>query len=614
MNGRPDRGWLEMASAALKHRGPDSSGMMADERCGLVHRRLSILDLSEAGSQPMRADSLPVWIVYNGEVYNYRSLRNQLKNYGWRFASDCDTEVVLKAYLQWGPEAMARLRGMYALAVWDARESSLFLARDPFGIKPLYYAHLADGTLVFGSEIKALRTFDGVADDLNYGAFAQYLRYHYVPEPLSIYRAIYRLPAGHCLSWKNGAITMRSFQTLNASGPAEGRPSEKEIMQVLADSVSAHMISDVPVGVFLSGGVDSSLVAALMRQATGERLHSFSIGFADRLKSADESEYAATVARHLETVHHEVVVDERVIERLPETLGFFDEPFANPAALIAARLSEFSAQYVKVVLSGVGGDEFFGGYPRYVAVGAHRALRMLPQSMCDAALWAGGFLPSSTDRKWMPDRVARMLSARGGPPEHFYDNLVAYSTPEQAGVVVDADLTALQWRDEMRLFDASAHGGAGRAMEVDVASYLPGDLLTYTDRCAMAYSLEVRTPLVDLEVARAARSLAFGQKVRGLQTKWMLKRIAARLVPPEVLYRQKKGFAVPIAQWLRRHSTFLYEGLSPANCRQFPELNGAGIGRIVKRHAEGDNSCAYLLWALWSYVTWRRGASGLSAE
>ncbi|HEY2107699.1 MAG TPA: asparagine synthase (glutamine-hydrolyzing), partial [Candidatus Binataceae bacterium] len=367
---------LELAGAVLKHRGPDSSGIMIDQRCGLVHRRLSIIDISDAGSQPMRADALPVWIAYNGEVYNYQSLREDLERRRWRFISSSDTEVVLKACIEWGADAFARLRGMYALAIWDARDGTLLLARDPFGIKPLYYAHLAGGELVFGSEIKSLRAFGGVPADLDPASFAQFLRYHYVPEPHSIYRAIHRLPAGHYLRWKDGAITIRSFQSpIFSERSAATPPSEEELTRVLADSVAAHMIADVPVGVFLSGGVDSSLVSAFMRRASGERVHTFSIVFADRLKSADESEYARAVARHLDTEHHEVVIDGRVLERLPETLNFFDEPFANPAALIAARLSEFAAQYVKVVLSGVGGDEFFGGYPRYVAVAAQRALR-----------------------------------------------------------------------------------------------------------------------------------------------------------------------------------------------------------------------------------------------
>jgi len=607
--GIPEIPGLELASAALRHRGPDSSGFMLRRRCALVHRRLSILDLSAAGSQPMRADSLPVWIAYNGEIYNYRSLRNDLKGRGWRFVSDGDTEVVLKAYIEWGPEALARLRGMYALAIWDERDNTLLLARDPFGIKPLYYAHLDDGSLVFGSEIKAVQAFPAVPDELHYTALAQYLRYHYIPEPHSIYRHIKRLPAGHCLLWKDGALTIPGFQppTGRMGGGIDRSSSEEEVTQVLADSVSAHMIADVPVGVFLSGGVDSSLVAALMRRASNAELHSFSIVFADRLKSADESGYARTVARHLQTRHHEVVIDDRVLQRLPETLGFFDEPFANPAALIAARLSEFASEHVKVVLSGVGGDEFFGGYPRYLALSAQRALRLLPAGLCDLAARASGLLPARTDRKWMPDRIVRLLNAGADLPLHFYDDLVAYSTPAQAAAVVNPDIAAcVQWRDPKRVFDCRAAGSQALAMEADVASYLPGDLLTYTDRCAMAYSLEVRTPLIDLEVARAARSLPSRRKTRGLQTKWLLKRIAATVVPPEVVYRKKKGFAVPIAEWLRRHPPAITGALSAASCRDLPELNPAGVAALLKRHHQGDNSVAYLLWALFSYVTWRK--------
>jgi asparagine synthase (glutamine-hydrolysing) len=368
------------------------------------------------------------------------------------------------------------------------------------------------------------------------------------------------------------------------------------------------MISDVPVGVFLSGGVDSSLVAALMRRANGERLHSFSIVFADRLKSADESEYARAVARRLQTDHHEVVIDDGVLNRLPETLGFFDEPFANPAALIAARLSEFASAYVKVVLSGVGGDEFFGGYPRYVAAAARRALRMVPRGLSGLAARAGGLLPAGTDRKWMPDRIVRLLDAHNAPPHHFYDDLVAYSTPAQAARVASPDLGPVQWRDGARLFDARRPDSGARAMEVDVASYLPGDLLTYTDRCAMAHSLEVRTPLIDLEVAHTAAGLRFDQKIHGLETKWMLKRIAARMVPREVIYRKKKGFSIPMAHWVRADPRFFHEVLAAPNLRDLSELDACGVSALLKQHGAGDNSAAYLLWALAAYVMWRRGA------
>ena len=604
--GQPDLADLERASARLRHRGPDGCGMMADARCGLVHRRLSILDVSQAGHQPMRAAPLPLWIAYNGEVYNYRSLRDELSTRGWKFKSDCDTEVVLKAYAQWGPAAVSRLRGMFAMAIWDARERSLFLARDRFGIKPLYYTHLSDGALAFASEIKALRAFPAVSSELNHAGLAHYLRYHYVPEPHSIYRDIHRLPAGACLLWKDGAVTIKQAGAECSLIDDSSAPSEDEVVAVLSDSVSAHLISDVPVGVFLSGGVDSSLIAALMRRGSGERLHSFSIGFRDGLKSADETEFARTVANHLALEHHELTIGEGLLGRLPETLGFFDEPFANPAALIAARLSEFAARYVKVVLSGVGGDEFFGGYPRYVAMSANRALNLIPRRLCGLAARAAYRLPSSTDRKWMPDRLARLLRAGADSPACVYDNLVAYSTPEEAAAVVNSDLIGnQQWRDEARLFDARIVSSPEHAMEVDVASYLPGDLLTYTDRCAMAYSLEVRTPLVDVEVARIARRMLLRDKIRGFETKSMLKRIAARLVPPEVIYRKKKGFAVPIAEWLRRDSWFVDEMLAAANLRDLPELDPKGVRAVKQRHAGGDNSAAYLLWALASYVTWR---------
>jgi asparagine synthase (glutamine-hydrolysing) len=310
---------------------------MADGACALAHRRLSILDLSPAGHQPMQADGLPVWITFNGEIYNYQELRQRLESLGWSFRSTGDTEVVLKGYVQWGSKILGMLRGMYAFGIWDGRERNLFLARDPFAIKPLYYCHRTDGSLAFASELKALRVLQPDLGEIDWSALAQFFRYQSVPEPLSIYAAVRKLPAGHSLTWSAGRVSIQPHPIPRSVGSEPVK--EDELLDVLQDSVASHLIADVPVGTFLSGGVDSSLITALMCRVASAQVHSFSIVY-DGAEDFDESMYAHMVAEHLGTNHHELKVDASLIQRTEGVLGFFDEPFANPAALIGAGSEE----------------------------------------------------------------------------------------------------------------------------------------------------------------------------------------------------------------------------------------------------------------------------------
>jgi asparagine synthase (glutamine-hydrolysing) len=617
---KPDLARLELAGTALRHRGPDSSGIMLDERCGLVHRRLSILDLSAAGHQPMQADNLPVWIVYNGEIYNHSELRERLRGLGWTFRSSTDTEVILKGYVEWGPQIFGLLRGMYAIGIWDARARTLTLARDQFGIKPLYYWNNAESGVVFGSELKALRAFESVPDDIDWSALGQFLRYQCIPEPLSIHREIRQVPAGHTLIWGSGQIRLeRHVKLADGQFHADAKTaSEDEVFATLQESVARHMIADVPVGAFLSGGVDSSLVVALMRRATTAPIHTFSIVFGERFKAFDEREHARLVAKHLATEHHEIQIEPSIVDRTEEVLGFFDEPFANPAALIASALCEYTAGHVKVALSGVGGDEFFGGYPRYLAVSWQKRVAALSPKIAKAASKLLVLLPTSTDRKWVLDRAKRLTAAALADPAHFYDDLTAFAVPEVASKLLAPDIRNLiTWRDPVRIPSACEVGDPSWAMSADVESYLPSDLLTYTDRCAMAYSLEVRTPLVDREVAGVSNRVETLQKLKGLQTKWLLKRLTARLVPPSAVYRKKKGFSVPVSEWIRGDLKSLFDdALSVTQLRNAPELDSEGIQNLIAQHHRGDNSVTYLLWSVFVYMLWhtRRRRHWPSAE
>jgi asparagine synthase (glutamine-hydrolysing) len=382
--------------------------------------------------------------------------------------------------------------------------------------------------------------------------------------------------------------------------------TEDELLEALQDSVASHLIADVPVGTFLSGGVDSSLISALMSRVSSAPVHSFSIVY-DGAEDFDESIYARMVAEHLGTNHHELKVDASLIRQTERVLGFFDEPFANPAALIGAALSEFTRQYVKVALSGIGGDEFFGGYPRYLAMGCLPWLDMLPSPVSRAIGRVLDLIPTSTDRKQSTDRARRLFSAARNGRANFYDDLMSFATPAIVAGLLSPDLPASTlWRDSNRMATDGFTSNCRWAMASDVASYLPSDLLTYTDRCSMAFGLEVRTPLIDREVAAISSRLDPKQLMGGLQTKRMLKAIASRLVPPEAIYRKKKGFSVPVAQWLRGELKDLFkEALTDSRLRAAPELNAFGIGELLGRHRAGDNSVALLLWSVFVYMLWR---------
>ncbi len=591
--------------------------MFLDPRCGLVHSRLSILDLSSAGHQPMQADDLPVWITYNGEIYNYCELKEKLATCGWAFASRTDTEVILKGYVQWGVEIFQYLRGMYAVAIWDARDETLVLARDPFGIKPIYYAVLPKRWIVFGSELKAVLAFDMVPKKINRNGVGQFFRYLYIPEPLSIYEGIERLPPGATLVWKRGSIRLGVPVRANFSATRTNQrmPLDctndlvEEVTATLRDSVAAHLIADVPVGAFLSGGVDSSLVVGLMRQLTNRELHTFSIVYPEKWKSFDEGNFARSVAKRMETHHHEIVVDSSVVRDLDAMLVAFDEPFGNPAGLMASALSKYTRRYVKVVLSGVGGDEFFGGYPRYLAVGWYSRLKQIPRSLLFLSEKLLSVVRVSPDRKNTIARLQRLMHASlDRTPSNFFDDLSCFATPELVSPLIAPELArTISWRDPLRIPVNSQELSPSWAMAVDASTYLPGDLLTYTDRSSMRYALEVRTPFVDRNVATLAAALPENVKLRGLETKWLLKKIALHFIPREAVYRKKKGFSLPIAYWLRRElKTSLEEMGQPASLREVPELNPRGVQNLLSRHRSGDDAVAYLVWAILVYVLWRQ--------
>jgi asparagine synthase (glutamine-hydrolysing) len=596
--GAVDPARLAAMSATLVHRGPDSDGQAIDGSVGLAARRLSIIDL-ETGDQPVANEDGSVVVVQNGEIYNYRELRVDLERAGHRFRTHGDTEVLVHLYEEHGLAFPRRLRGMFAVAIWDAPRRRLVLARDAFGIKPLYYRD-GPGGLEFASELRALPR-----DEVDLDALDAFLAFNAVPAPLAIVRGTRKLPAGHLLVWDDGAARVERFARPAPVPQAEERPGNEaelaaELRTRLRDSVRAHLVADVPVGVLLSGGVDSSALTALAAEASPTPVQTFSIGFEER--SFDELADARLVAQRYGTDHHELVLRPDAALLLPQLAEAFDEPFADSSALPTYLVSRLAADHVKVALSGEGGDELFGGYYTYVAdllaprVGGLAALaRPLVE-----------LLPSSSRRASLDYKAKRFARGAHLPPleaHHAWKEIFsADARAELTGRRVAADPIDLL---RARYAETPQADALARLQDVDLGVYLVDDLLVKTDRASMAHSLEARVPFLDPVVAGFALSLPRRHKVRGLAKKVLLRRALAPLVPREIARGRKRGFSIPAAAWLRGElEPFARETLSPATLRRQGFFDPAAVTRLIDLHVARREDLSRQLWGLLSFTLW----------
>jgi asparagine synthase (glutamine-hydrolysing) len=596
--GEVDRRRLERMRDTLVHRGPDSAGIVVDGRVGLAARRLSIIDL-ETGDQPLANEDRTVHVVQNGELYNYRELRAELEAAGHLFRTRGDTEVIAHAYEEWGDRFADRLRGMFALAVWDARRERLVLARDRFGIKPLVY-RAAGGDLEFASDLRALPR-----GDVDLDAVEAFLAFNSIPAPLTIFRDARKLPPGHLLVWEGGDPRLERYARPAPASEAEVRPEPADALAAelrgrLRDSVRAHLVSDVPVGVFLSGGVDSSILAALAAEETSEPLRTFSIGFAE--ESFDERADARRVAERYATRHRELVLRPDAAQLLPALARAFDEPFADSSALPTYLVSQLAAEDVKVALSGEGGDELFGGYYTYAA--DLLALRTAPLARLARPLVER--LPVSTRRASLEYRAKRYVRAAHLPPLERH-----HGWKEIFSADARAELTGRRhgWDpvDVLRERFAETEGAPllARLQDVDERVYLVDDLLVKTDRASMAHSLEARVPFLDSVVADFAHALPTRHKVRGLGKKVLLRRAAAPLLPREIVHGRKRGFSIPAAAWLRGElEGFARDVLSAETLRRQGYLDPAAVGRVLGDHVSGRADNSRQLWGLLALTLW----------
>jgi asparagine synthase (glutamine-hydrolysing) len=594
----------------IVHRGPDDEGIYVSGPVGLGMRRLSIIDLS-GGKQPIHNEDRSVWVVLNGEIYNFPQLRSELESRGHCFYTRSDTEVIVHLYEEHGSACVEKLRGMFAFALYDERKQQLLLVRDRLGKKPLYYSACSNGSLLFGSEIKALLTADPELNKPDLGALLNYFCFGYVPDPASAFQPIRKLPPGHLLEFCQGSIRVERYWDLTRFGlysPASEEECLEELEALLSDSVKMRLISDVPLGAFLSGGVDSSLVVAMMARHSSRPVKTFSIGFTS--PDFDESGYARLLAQRFETEHCELTLEPDFEELLPQLLASMDEPFADSSLLPTYYVAQLARRHVTVALSGDGGDELFAGYDRYGIALRRRRFDWAPQ-------WMGRLfrdhlyatLPNSL-------KGSRFLYNASLPDGLRYVDSVSYVSAQQR----DRALFSEEFLAQIRALEAPSAGfashlesisgadGLSRLQYLDIKTYLPGDVLTKVDRMSMAVSLEVRCPLLDHVWVEHAAALKPEWKLRMGEPKYILKKLAERMgVPPELLYRPKQGFAVPLVHWMRNQlRRDLLQLLLEPQTIQRGYFNREAVARVIHEHTTGRRDHSGSLWVLLVFELWQR--------
>jgi asparagine synthase (glutamine-hydrolysing) len=606
---RPDVDLVRRMCEVITHRGPDGSGFHHDAHAALGMRRLAIIDVV-GGQQPVSSEDGTVVAVFNGEIYNFAELRADLARRGHRLTSDGDSECLVHLYEEYGDELVEHLRGMFAFAIWDSRRGRLLLARDRVGKKPLYWH--ADGTsLRFASELKCLVQDSDLARGLDLVAMHHYLTYQYVPAPWSIYQGVSKLAPGHLLIWQAGRVSTRRYWRLDATPRAVPRVENaaRRLRELLLDAVRVRMVSERPLGAFLSGGLDSSAVVAAMARSTGERVKTFSIGFDD--PRFDERDHARAVAEMYQTDHHELVVRPHALAVLPALAWHFDEPFADSSAIPSYYLAQLSREQVTVVLTGDGGDESFGGYRRYAHLGHDGRVPVSPW-LRPGLIRLGGTVAAAGAAGSPRQRAGRLVGLLGQPASRRYGQVMSrFSAAQKADLYTDALRAHLAGVDSLRLldeaFDASRAGTVvGRAIDADVNTYLPGDLLVKADISTMANSLEARSPFLDHPLMEWAAGIPAGLKVRPDGGKYLLRRAVAGWLPPEVVRRPKQGFAVPLAGWLRGELRGLsHDVLTDATARGRGLFRPDAVAALLRQHDEGSDH-ASRIWALIQFELWHR--------
>jgi asparagine synthase (glutamine-hydrolysing) len=624
--GVADPAMVEGMCETLAHRGPDGHGVETFPRDGrggvpaaLGHRRLAIIDPTPAGAQPMSYADGRYWITYNGEIYNFAELRRGLEADGFSFRSDCDTEVLLAAYARRGPEMLAELNGIFAFAIWDAEAEQLFLARDPLGVKPLAYSQ-RDGRLYFASEASAIVGASGTAA-VDEQALASYLTFLWIPDPATMLRDVHKLPPGHCATYRDGRLDVRSWFDPGFD-PDPSRTEEsfiEEVRETVQAAVRRQMVSDVPLGAFLSGGVDSGAVVATMVQDVPD-VDTYTVGWTSgdlsHEISHDDLPWARRLGAQLGVDYHEQILKPDIVELLPQLIGHMDEPIADPAAITTYLICSAARERLTVILSGVGGDEVFAGYPRHLAMKFAGSLDWLPRS------WRSRLRRASEGRLTMggPGRMRgprrNLMKFLRGIDQTPIDRYLTYSSyyrsDELPGLLSDDLDSSLAGYDPFGVHHAHAAEVAGehwldQLLYLDQKTFLPCLNLAYTDRMSMAASTEVRVPLIDDEVVRVASRIPADLKLRGRNRKWVFKKAMEGLLPNDVIWRPKAGFGAPVRAWVEGPmQPLIDELLSPETIRSRGQLDPAAVARIRADNRSGQADNALRIWALLVLELWQR--------
>ncbi len=605
-----DRKVLERMNRCIVHRGPDEDGFYVNESVALAMRRLSIIDLA-GGQQPIHNHDKTKWIVFNGEIYNFQELRKDLEKRGHKFYTNCDTEAIIHLYDEYGADCVQHLRGMFAFAIWDERDKSLFIARDRLGKKPLLYSHQPNGDLIFGSEFTALLSHPSISREVDFDAIDNYLTYLCVPAPQTAFKQIRKLEPAHWLRWKDGKIEIKRYWSLDFSKKIKISEAEAitETTRILRDATRLRMISDVPLGAFLSGGVDSSTVVALMAQESSQPVKTFSIGFEEQ--DFSELKYAKMVAEHVGAEHHEFIVRPNALEILPALVEHYGEPYADWSAIPTYYVSRETRKHVTVALNGDGGDESFAGYERHAAMSLAEQYRRFPKFVRETLIESFvNLIPTSEIKRNRVRDLKRFLGAASLPTsERYFHWISMFNVKEKSEIYATEFLSSVSNAKAEQVvekyFHSNGKGIVDSTLLADMMTYLPNDLLVKVDIASMAVSLEARSPLLDHKVVEFAASLPENLKLRGTTTKYLLKKVASRLVPPEVLYRRKMGFGVPISYWLRNElkdfmKSILLSELSLRRGIFRPDV----VRKMVENHIEGRRDHGWQLWTLLMLEMW----------
>lgn len=605
-------GLIRDMSGKLKHRGPDDEGIFiirGNISVGLGHRRLSIIDLSLSGHQPMSNEDASIWIVFNGEIYNFQELNAQLKEKGHVFKSNTDTEAIIHLYEEYSEGCIEYLRGMFAFALWDSKKEILLLARDRLGKKPLVYSY-SNGVFCFSSELDSLLQSGFITKEINFEALDSYLTYGYIPAPLTIYRNVFKLPPACRLILKNREISLKRYWDLNYANKLKISEDDAagEVFRLLSEATKIRMYSDVPLGAFLSGGIDSSNVVALMSKFYGKGIKTFSIGF--REQDYSELKYARNIAERYATDHHEFIVKPNALEILPLLIERYGEPFADSSCIPTYYVAQQTRRFVTVALNGDGGDELFAGYERYQAMLISQKLPYFSKSLLN---FMAKLLPDSVNAKNKIRRLKRFSCALALPFEERYLKWVGIFDNTSKNELYSEDFIRLTSQSKPVKFISSFLNSANSSsmldslLYADTMTYLPYDLLVKVDIATMANSLEARSPFLDHKLIEFVAQLPQEYKMSRLIKKYLLKKATKGLIPEENINRRKMGFAVPVGEWLRNELRgFLYENLLSGSSLNRGYFKPEAIRHMVNQHAEGKSDYSFQLWSLLMLELWHK--------